>query len=137
MLESIKKIGIPTAITAALVLMAPSLLTTGVYAANPHFVGTPTCEITSAGALECSGKIAGLGSVSQVTAFLQADSTCTNRGGNNPPGQVTGPSETLTVRNGQTVFDLAIPNPCPDKMTSTFANVAVVVDGNVLPISFP
>jgi hypothetical protein len=128
---SLMKIGIPaaTTITSALLLMAPIFAA----AASPHFIGTPTCSIVN-GDLECTGKVAGLGNVSTVQAFLQSTVTCTNQGNNNPPGQVKGPQETLTVQNGQTVFDLTIPNPCHDHMTATFTNVALVIGGTVLPI---
>jgi hypothetical protein len=132
MSESIKKITVPTAIVAsALLLMAAPMLA---FAANPHFIGTPTCSIVN-GDLECTGKVAGLGNVSTVQAFLQATVTCTNVGGNVPQGLVKGPQETLTVQNGQTVFDLTIANPCPDHMTATFKNVALVIGGTTLPIS--
>ena len=65
--ESIKKVTVlATAITAALVLMTPALITTGAYAANPHFIGQPNCSVDSAGNLDCNGKIAGLGNVEEV-----------------------------------------------------------------------
>jgi hypothetical protein len=130
MSETLKKIGIPSAtIASALLLMAPMLAS----AASPHFIGSPTCS-TVTGNLECTGKVAGLGNVSTVQAFLQSTATCTNQGGNTPQGLVKGPQETLTVQNGQTVFDLTIPNPCPDHMVATFTNVALVIGGTTLPI---
>ena len=62
--ESIKKVTVlATAITAALVLMAPALITTGAYAQNPHFIGRVNWSVDSDGNLDCSGKIAGLGNV--------------------------------------------------------------------------
>jgi hypothetical protein len=126
--KELAKMGV-TGSAAAIMLMAPMLA----FAASPHFVGTPTCSIVNDN-LECTGKVAGLGNVSTVKAFLQATVTCTNQGDNEPPGQVKGPQETLTVSNGQTVFDLTIPNPCHDHMTATFSNVALVIGGTTLPI---
>jgi hypothetical protein len=135
MSDSIKnKIRIPSVATigaaAAIMLMAPMLAAD---AAAVHFVGAPTCNIVN-GNLECTGKVAGLGNVSTVQAFVEAFVTCTNQGGNIPQGLVKGPQETLTVQNGQTLFDLTIPNPCPDHMIATFTNVALVIDSNMLPI---
>jgi hypothetical protein len=120
--------------TAGLSMATLFLLAPMAFATNPHFVGKPSCEVTNSGALECTGKIAGLGSATEVEAFLEADVPCKNRGGNIPQGLTIGPEETLTVHSGQTVFDLIIPDPCPDGMTATFANVAVFVDDIRLPI---
>lgn len=161
--ESIKKVTVlATAITAALVLMTPALITTGAYAANPHFIGQPNCSVDSAGNLDCNGKIAGLGNVEEVQAFLEADIEatfgCDNPGPgiHIPPGQpedfqdVPGEQETLAVRNGQTVFSLTIPAPqpsegfdCPNPnwrivlVSITYDNVSVIIDGDELPIGGP
>jgi hypothetical protein len=116
-----------------------------VLAASPHFIGTPTCTTSSSGGtktLTCSGKIAGLGNVSTVSAQLVAlaNSQCTNRGGNLPPGQasVAGIPATLQVSNGQTVFTLGLSAspgcPPPQVGSVTFTNVGVVVGGTALPI---
>ncbi len=113
--------------SATLVLLAALSLTAATAAAaNPHFVVGPTCTVTRTGALECTGSIAGLGN-EDVTVILSATGfrTCTNRGGNQPPGQtqtVTG-SQTITdVKNGRVNFDVttaALANTCPDGMRST------------------
>ena len=132
--KSINKLGltIPVVAASALMLMAPMLAS----AARPHFVGEPSCEVVS-GDLECSGKVAGLGNVENVDATLQADRTCTVRGSseNEPQGLQRGDTEELTVRNGAATFSLTVEG-CPDRMTATFSNVAVVVDGTTLPIDF-
>jgi hypothetical protein len=132
--------GIPRATIGAvmmllLVLLAPMLLQ-GALAQNPHFVGNTYCDIGN-GNLYCTGKVAGLGNISTVTAFIKATVTCTNQTGSDVfHGLVKGTQETLTVRNGQTVFDLTIPNPCPTDTTSvTYRNVALVIDGTTLPIA--
>jgi hypothetical protein len=133
------------AIVAALALATSSSFITAALAASPHFVGTPTCTAGSPGSprtLTCTGKIAGLGNVSTVSAQLVSDITtqCTNRGQNVPPGHssVTGTPTTLSVSNGQTVFTLSVSASanCPPPQTGsvTFTNVRVVVGGTVLPI---
>jgi hypothetical protein len=93
------------------------------FAESPHFVGTPTCSKSVSSGLTCSGKAAGLGN-GPTAAFLVADSVsatyvCKNKGGNIAPGQpvvtqnVTGPTETITPRNGQIRFAPNIPVPTP------------------------
>jgi hypothetical protein len=72
------------------------------------------CTVASNGTLTCSGKAAGLGN-GPITAFLTADRVaanyeCVNRGGNVAPGQptstgeLTGPIQNITPRNGQIRF---------------------------------
>jgi len=151
-----KKQVIVPAFAAALVLM---MTPTMAFAQNAHFVGEPSCEVISSGALKCSGKIAGLGNTEEVTAFLQADVTATfacdnpGPGVHIPPGQPTdshpiqGDQTTLPVRNGQTTFTLTTDAPqpsgdfsCPNDRWKVvlqdveYTNVAVVVDGEELEI---
>ena len=134
-------------VSAAATFLAFAMIATPslVLAANPHFIGTPTCTTSSSGGtktLTCSGKIAGLGSVSTVSAQLvaTANTQCTNPGGNLPPGhqQVAGTPATLPVSNGQTVFTLSVSAssncPPPQVGSVTFTNVGVAVEGTVLPI---
>jgi hypothetical protein len=158
MSESIKKVTmLATAITAGLVLMAPVLLTTGAFAQNAHFVKTPTISKTISGTtatLTTSGKIAGLGSeptqVFLTTSGVTAETACTNKGGNNPPGQTAtfGPTQgqiaTIHPRNGQITFTNAAPLSitvtaaqagCPDGMTpsitsATFSDVVLHIVQN-------
>jgi hypothetical protein len=143
-------------------LIAASAFFTRAFAASPHFVGTPTCSVLTAdpeeGDLSCSGKIAGLGNVPSVQAFLVATVTSTYGCGNPnnsgevriPPGQpssspnVTGPAQNLPVRNGSTTFSgdtaLTIEEPapgitCPSSswdivlVSITYSNVKVCVGG--------
>ena len=119
MSENLKKIGIPIAtITSALLLIAPILAA----AASPHFIGTPTINKTISGTtatLTTSGKVAGLGSAPTQfflsTSGVTAQTECTNKGGNNPPGQTAtfGPTQgqttTIQPRNGQITFNNAAP----------------------------
>jgi hypothetical protein len=126
----------------ALAMIVPS----NVFAAAPHFVGTPTCSTSGSGTsvktLSCSGKIGGLGNVRTVTAQLVSDvfTACTNRGQQQPSGHqaVAGAPATLPVSNGNTVFTLSVSAsancPPPQVGSVTFSFVRVVVDSTVLPI---
>jgi hypothetical protein len=110
--------------------------------------------VNNQGDLVCSGKIAGLGSGTEVQAYLEADISatfvCINPAGTIAPGQtdlanVPGGEATLAVRSGQTVFrNLTVPAPeefeCPNPkwrgqlQSITFSNVSIVVDGTELEI---
>lgn len=152
---SLTKIGIPaaTTITSALLLMAPILA----LAQSPHFVGTPTINKSISGTtatITTSGKVAGLGSdptqVFLTTSGVTAETACTNKGGNNPPGQEAhfGPTQgqvaNITPRNGQITFHNAAPLSiavtaeqagCPDHQTpsitsATFSDVVLHIVQN-------
>jgi hypothetical protein len=145
-----KKIGIPaaTTIASALLLMAPMLAV----AQNPHFIGTPTINKSISGTtatITTSGKVAGLGSAPTqfflTTSSVTAETECTNKGGNNPPGQdatfgpTQGQTTTIQPRNGQITFNNAGPLSitvtaqqagCPDGMkpsitSATFSDVVL------------
>ena len=123
-------------LTVAVLAACASVLLVGVAAAaNPHFVGAPTFS-TANGALTVSGKIAGLGN-KDVTIVVQgtATVTCTNRGGNVPPGQtetVSGTVSNLRPENGQVTFSVTtaqVTDTCPGPMTptATFTSATVQV----------
>jgi hypothetical protein len=143
-------------ITLATIFLVASVFLTSAFAANPHFIGSPSCTETD-GELCCSGKIAGLGNVTEVDANLVADVLvefdCRNPGGNIAPGQsdlqnVPGETETLSVTNGQTTFtDLCVAGPqltaaavCPNgkwrvvNESFTFSNVFIQVGNDELEI---
>ena len=149
------KIGIPGATIAvsALMLMVPMLAA----AQNAHFIGTPTITKSISGTtatLTTSGKISGLGSaptqVFLTTSGVTAETACTNKGGNNPPGQeatfgpTTGQVANITPRNGQITFHNAAPLSitvtaeqagCPDSQTpsitsATFSDVVLHIVQN-------
>src|SRR5712691_11843949 len=97
------------------VLLAAAL----VMAANPHFIQGPFVS-NGGGQLTVSGTIAGLGN-QNVTIRLTATATttCTNKGGNPPPGQTETLSSELSnlrVENGMLTFSISAQasNPCPD-----------------------
>jgi hypothetical protein len=112
-------------------LLLPSLSSAGV-----HFVGSPTCTAVD-GQLCCSGKIAGLGTA-PTTVQVLATFNCTNRGGNQPPGQASGQSAPIQPRGGQITFaNVCASGSCPDDMTPTFGGTATinVFQGNNLVFS--
>jgi hypothetical protein len=123
MLGSINKgIAIPTAMVAsALLLMAPMLAV----AQSPHFIGTPTASVNNSGDLTVKFKAAGLGNsatdVFVTSTSVSADLQCVNKGGNPPPpktaefGPATGPTKTLTPRNGQITETSTIPFPASEQ----------------------
>jgi hypothetical protein len=139
-----KTLTVASAALLAIVIIAA--IPSTVLAASPHFVGIPTCTTSGSGTttktLTCSGKIAGLGSVSAVTAQIIAiaNTQCTNPGGNLPPGhqQAAGAPTTLPVQNGQTVFTLSVSAsagcPPPQVGSVTFTNVGVFVGSTIIPI---
>jgi hypothetical protein len=86
-----------------------------------------SCFTTNNGtAVECVGKWSGLGS--QTTVFtVTAPFTCTNNGGNTPPGQTATGSQTVTPSNGAFSFDVTTSsvNSCPDDMAPSFTTATV------------
>ena len=101
--------------------LGTSLALSGVAsAARPHFIGTPVCTDVG-GKVCCSGKIAGLGTAPTVVE-IDAQFTCENRGGNNPPGLASGQSGPITPSGGQITFSNVCTGQgnCPDQMVPTF-----------------
>lgn len=110
-----------------LALAAVAALTTALaFAANPHFVTGPTIT-TSANTATVCGKLAGLGNNQTIRVVFTAvaTTTCTNKGGNVPPGQtetLTGSGRFTSDKNGTVSFCVTTnqaSNPCPDGMTPT------------------
>ena len=144
--NSKKALTVASTTLVAFVMVAAITVPSIALAASLHFVGTPTCTTSASGfttkTLTCSGKIAGLGNVSTVTAQLvsTAITQCTNPGGSIPPGHqaVAGTPAVLPVQNGQTLFTLSVsasPNcPPPQAGSVTFTNVGVAVESTILPI---
>jgi hypothetical protein len=84
-----------------------------------------TCTTTSSNQLNCSGQLTGLGSqTADVT--VTSGFACTNRGGNNPPGQVSGTQSGIKPdKNGNASFNVTTSGAsCPDQMTPVFTGTA-------------
>lgn len=93
-------------------------------ASSPHFVGDQSC-VESNNRLTCSGKVAGLGN-DPVFVQLVVDAGCTNRGGNDPPGQFRSEPEQITPRGGQIRYSETIRVRCPDSMDAFFESPATL-----------
>ncbi len=120
------------------ILFVSGLALTGVASgSNIHFVGTPTCTVVGDGTqVSCSGKLAGLGQA-PTSVQVVAPFSCTNRGGNQPPGQASGQTGPIQPRGGQITFTnvTTAPASCPDQMTPSFgpfATINVFQDGTLV-----
>jgi len=121
-----------------------------------HIVGDLSVDKSLVTGLTVSGKGAGFGNA-VTDAFLTADSVtaewqCRNHGGNIAPGQgtelvdVTGPTQSITPRQGQITFSVNLPVPaapdpdvaCPNgnwtidstPLSLTYTNVVLHFDQN-------
>ena len=110
-------------------------------AGSAHFVGA--LSITQGtNSISVSGKVAGLGNISQINVVVSADAACVNPGENKPKAGNKATFSTdgdFPVQNGKAEFSLTVtaafqPN-CSGPMTIVFSNVTVAVfdaDGNQL-----
>jgi hypothetical protein len=119
-----------------LVVATAALAAPAAWAGSPHFVGTPT--ITRSGdALTVSGKVAGLGSETQINVAVTADVACVNPGNNEPKAENKGATiaeGTFPVQNGKANFSVTgtgTTSPdCSPPMTLRYSNVVVTVSGD-------
>lgn len=118
------------AVLATLALLVPLVA----IAANVHFVSGPT--VTQGERLTVCGTLAGLGNQNiTVSVEATANVVCTNRGGNDPPGQkqsVSGSASDVKTENGRASFCVStsnISNPCPKghRPSVTYSEVRVTV----------
>jgi hypothetical protein len=84
-----------------------------------------TCTTTSSNQLNCSGDLTGLGSQTAAVT-VTSGFACTNQGGNNPPGQVSGTQSGIKPdKNGNATFNVTTSGAsCPDHMTPVFTGTA-------------
>jgi hypothetical protein len=119
-----------------LVLATAALAAPAAWAGSPHFVGTPT--ITRSGdAITVTGKVAGLGSETQINVAVTADVACVNPGNNEPKAENKGATiaqGTFPVQNGKANFSVTgtgTTSPdCSPPMTLRYSNVVVTVSGD-------
>jgi uncharacterized protein with beta-barrel porin domain len=125
----------------ALGLTSIVLIASAAFAANARFEGTPTFT-THDNALTAGGSVIGLdqGDV-MVEISAIAVTTCTNKAGKTPHGQIS--EQTVTARsgsnlapvNGRIFFSIsthAVEGDCPGNMTpeTTFEDIEITVHQN-------
>jgi hypothetical protein len=131
--------------TRILVLFVAAIATLTVagvaVAGNAHFVGG--LSITEGtNSISVSGKVAGLGNISQIEVVVSADAACVNPGEKKPKAEnksTFSAKGDFPVQNGKAEFSLTVtatlqPN-CSGPMTIVFSNVTVTVfdaEGNQL-----
>jgi hypothetical protein len=101
---------------------------------SDHGTSCVIVSVTGGSAVNCAGKYSGLGSTT-TDIRVNAGFFCTNRGGNDPPGQVSGQQAGITPQNGQVTFDVtSAPAKCHDGMTPTFgpATVSIFQNGTMV-----
>jgi hypothetical protein len=112
---------------------------------NAHFVGTPQISI-SGNTVTVSGKIAGLGNITQVHVEVTGEAQCVNRGDNEPSADNkddVAAGADVPVQNGKANFSVTgtatFQPDCSRKMRVEFSNLQITVtddNGNVL-LTFP
>jgi hypothetical protein len=139
-----KSLIVATAAIAILMLGA----TAAQAVSNAHFVGTPTATRNADNTLTVSGKVAGLGQVTQIHVEVTGDVACINPGDKHPKAAN---KESFTaggdfpVQNGKALFSVTTTLPdispsCSPPMTLQYSNVKVTVtaiDGTNFSYSFP
>ena len=117
-------------------LLVFGLTAQAAFAGSPHFVGTPTKSI-SGNTATVSGKVAGLGSETQIHVEATAEVACLNRGEQFPNAdnkQSVGVGGDFPVQNGKANFRLtltAVFKPkCSPPMTLVFGPITITVSGD-------
>jgi hypothetical protein len=103
------------------------LAATGAWAQNEHFVGDPTCVLsTDCSTVTCSGKIGGLGKTPTTVTVDIANSGCVNNGGHEPPGHVQAGSQPITPKGGSLTFTESVALSCPTGQEAVFGDEACI-----------
>jgi hypothetical protein len=91
-----------------LMLAAAALMVPAAFAGSAHFVGSP--QISSSGSTATvTGKVAGLGNISQIHVDVQAEAACVNGGKKKPQAankQTVGAGVDAPVQNGKADFSV-------------------------------
>jgi len=118
-----------TLLAVATLIIMVTISISAAFAARVHLIGTPTFDDLGT-TLRVTGKLAGLGNQDVTITVLATgvgSATCTNRGGNQAPGQnriplTTAVSETISaseIENGNVIF--AVTTAEPSQPTATEA----------------
>jgi hypothetical protein len=113
---------------------------------NAHFVGTPTITRND-DTLTVSGKVAGLGNVTQIHVEVSGDVACINPGTKHPKAankEGFSAGGDFPVQNGKALFSVTTTSPdisptCDPPMELQYSNVVVTVtaaDGTNISYSF-
>jgi hypothetical protein len=135
-LQSTRKIGIVAAVLTMLVFTV-SIVAAG----NAHFVGSPTITI-SGNTATVTGKVAGLGNISDIHVVVTADAQCVNPGSHKPSAENKQSFEgegDFPVQNGKANFSVTLTAnlqpSCTGPMTIEWSNLQISVydaEGNLL-----
>src|SRR5919197_5307847 len=88
------------------------------------------CTQNDNNSLTCSGSLTGLGGQT-IDVPVPSGFACINRGGNQPPGQVSGSENNIPVRNGNADFSVTTGSAsCPDQMQPVFTGTEQCGAGN-------
>jgi hypothetical protein len=110
-------------VVALTVLVVAAVTAAGALAANPHFVRTPTCSLSTDGAtVTCTGgKIAGVGTEPTQVGIDVAAGCATSGNGNQPKGHRQAVSAPITPKGGNIVFpSLSVSADCPPGLNPVF-----------------
>jgi hypothetical protein len=88
------------------------------------------CTQNTNNSLTCSGSLTGLGGQT-IDVTVTSGFACINRGGNQPPGQVSGSETNIPVKNGNADFSVTTSSAsCPDQMQPVFTGTDQCGAGN-------
>jgi hypothetical protein len=140
----ISLLGVSVSATALVGMLLGILAASAV--SNAHFVGTPTATRNDS-TLTVSGKVAGLGNVTQIHVEVTGNVACINPGDKHPKAankEGFSAGGDFPVQNGKALFSItttppAISPSCSPPMTLQFSDVVVTVtadDGTNISFSF-
>ncbi|SRR6266516_1558071 len=107
---------------------------------SDHGTTAQVVSVSGGQAVQLDFKYSGLGSQT-ATITVSAPFSCTNNGGNNPPGQISGSSGPITPENGQVTGTIVTAAAsCPDHMAPLIGPTVTVIvtkaDGTSTPFYY-